>query len=296
LVPRRPTLALRRERWDTPDADYIDVDWLDSAAADAPLLVVFHGLEGSSKSHYATALMAQANQLGWHGVVPHFRGCGGTINRAPRFYHSGDSTEVDWILRSIHARLTGAPLYAVGVSLGGNVLLKWLGERGTAASGTLRAAVAISAPVDLAASGAALSAGFNRIYAQYFLRSLKPKCLVKLEQYPGLFNREAMLRSRDLYEFDNVVTAPLHGFRDTNDYWQQASSKPLLGGIRVPTLLLNARNDPFLPEVALPRDDAVSTHVVADFTDEGGHVGYPGTWGSESWLARRVTRFLVEGH
>jgi predicted alpha/beta-fold hydrolase len=295
LLPK-PAVPFRRERWQAPDRDFIDVDFVDGKVG-KPFLVLFHGLEGSSNSHYARALMARAAALGWSGAVPHFRGCSGELNLAPRFYHSGDATEIDWVVRrmaQLHSRKGPAPLYAVGVSLGGNALLRWLGEFQHAAS-IVDAACAISAPVDLAGGGAALSRGINMLYTRVFLRTLKPKCLAKLDQFPGLFDRATLLAASNLHEFDNVVTAPLHGYRNTEDYWDRASAKHVLNDIAVPTLLLNARNDPFLPERYLPR--SASPNVVFDFPTEGGHVGFPTAGASlaEGWLAKRVFEFLQQG-
>ena len=297
LFARRAATRYTRERWDTPDGDFIDVDRAPSprrATPTTPTLVVFHGLEGSAQSRYVRGLIAAGAALGWHGVAPHFRGCGGALNAMPRFYHSGDSAEVDWILRRVAAERRDAPLYAVGISLGGNMLLKWLGEQGTAARDLVAAATSISAPMDLTAGGASLGRGFNRVYAKMFLRTLKAKSRLKLAQHAGLFDRATMEAARDLHAFDNVVTAPLHGFVDTDDYWRRASSKPLLRDIAVPTLILNARNDPFLPASALPRPDQVSSSVTLEFPAHGGHVGFvaAGPDGSD-WMPRRVVRFLA---
>ncbi|SFD33011.1 hypothetical protein SAMN05216204_12243 [Massilia yuzhufengensis] len=285
----RPPVAYRRERWSSSDGDFVDVDFVDGDPG-KPLVVLFHGLEGSSDSHYARALMAALQARGWSGAVPHFRGCSGEPNLAPRFYHSGDAAEVDWIVRRLHARAPG-PLFAAGVSLGGNVLLRWLGESGHGA-GFVQAACAVSAPLDLARGGAALGAGFNLLYTRMFLQTLKPKCLAKLERYPGLFDRDALLRARDLYAFDNVVTAPLHGYRDTDDYWHRASARHVLGAITVPTLVLNARNDPFLPGEHLPL--AAARAVTLEYPDEGGHVGFSvGPFpGRNDWLPRRILHFF----
>jgi predicted alpha/beta-fold hydrolase len=296
LWARRATVRYRRERWTTPDDDFIDLDWLVGDAAPlAPLLVVFHGLEGSSASRYALGLMAGARDLGWHGVVPHFRGCSGEPNRAARFYHSGDSAEIDWVLRRLRGQFPAAPLYAAGVSLGGNVLLKWLGEQGAAALKIVSRTAAVSAPVDLAAGAFALGLTRNGVYVREFLSSLKPKSFAKLVQFPGLFDRDALLRARDMIGFDDAVTAPLHGFRDAADYYARSSSKPLLRSIAVPTLMLNARNDPFLPGDRLPRADEVSAEISLDFPAGGGHVGFWGIGGSD-WMPARVLRFLAEGH
>jgi len=282
----------KRERWDTPDGDFIDVDRL-AGPGDSPLAVLFHGLEGGSSSHYARAFARELGQLGWRGAVAHFRGCSGEPNRLPRAYHSGDADEIGWILRRLYGEASGAALFAMGVSLGGNALLKWLGED-VRARDVLNAAAAVSAPVDLMAAGDALGRGFNLVYTRAFLATMKKKGEFKLERFPGLFDGEAMRRARTLREFDDVVTAPLHGFRDTDDYWTRASAKPLLGRIAVPTLLVNARNDPFLPATALPRPDEVSLHVHCDFPGEGGHAAFvSGPFpGNLEWLPRRVTAFF----
>lgn len=287
----RPPVQYRRERWNTPDGDFIDVDFVDGKPG-LPLLVLFHGLEGSSNSHYARALMAQMAVLGWSGALPHFRGCSGELNHAPRFYHSGDAEEVDWIMRRlVQQRPQRGKFYAVGVSLGGNALLRWLGEFQHEAE-IIDGACAISAPLDLAGGGAALSRGFNQVYTRLFLETLKPKCLQKLQQFPALFDPEKMLRARNLYEFDNVVTAPLHGFRDTDDYWDRASAKHVLDDITVPTLVLNARNDPFLPAHHLPARAA--SCVTLDYPEQGGHVGFAqGAFpGNLNWLPQRIVHFL----
>jgi uncharacterized protein len=289
----KPDVAYRRERFDTADGDFVDVDFVDGQPGQ-PFVVLFHGLEGSSGSHYARALMAALAARGWSGAVPHFRGCSGEANRAPRFYHSGDAGEIDWIVRRLRARATGR-FYAAGVSLGGNALLRWLGESQQQA-GIVDAACAVSAPLDLARGGESLSSGFNMLYTRMFLRSLKPKSLAKLEQYPGLFDRERLLAARDLYEFDNVVTAPLHGYRDTDDYWDRASAKHVLGDITVPTLVLNARNDPFLPGIHLPK--RASRSVTLEYPERGGHVGFAvgALPGRLDWLPRRLLHFFEGEH
>ncbi|MFN0183848.1 MAG: YheT family hydrolase [Aquabacterium sp.] len=281
LASRRwhgPPPRWQRERWDTPDGDFIDVDFLLDAPAigdaAAPLLVMFHGLEGSSSSHYAQAFAHHCRRQGWAMALPHFRGCSGELNRAPRAYHSGDHEEIGWILQRLRVR-HGRPLRAVGISLGGNALMRWAEEAGDSAAATASMVAAICSPLDLAASGQAIGRGFNRlVYTRMFLRSMKPKALAKWHQHPGLFDRDAMLRSRDLYEFDNIVTAPLHGFKDTDDYWHRASAKPHLHRIRIPALCLNARNDPFVPAASLPRADQVGRFVTLWQPPHGGHCGF----------------------
>lgn len=266
-------MPYRRERWATPDDDFVDVDWRD-ALPTAPLLVLFHGLEGSSRSHYALALAQWAQAQGWGFAVPHFRGCSGEINRAPRAYHSGDFEEIGWILARLRTRHAG-PLYAVGVSLGGNALLRWAQEAGSTAADVAQALASISAPVDLTASGLAIGRGLNRqVYTRMFLKTMKPKAMRKLAQFPGLFDARVLQDARDLYDFDNVFTAPLHGFKDTRDYWLRASAKPRLVDIRLPTLLVNALNDPFVPAASLPQQRDVGAHVTLWQPAQGGHVGF----------------------
>jgi predicted alpha/beta-fold hydrolase len=275
--------VFRRERWSTPDSDFVDVDWLvspggaaaETASGQQPLLVVFHGLEGSSASHYAQALADVARRRGWACAVPHFRGCSGEINLAPRAYHSGDFAEIDWFLRRFADRHAG-PIVAVGISLGGNALMRWAGEMGAQAAQVVAAVASVCAPLDMAASGRAIGQGFNRlVYTRMFLQSMRPKALQKLAQYPGLFDREALLAARDLHAFDQVFTGPLHGFKSVEDYWARASAKPHLRHIAVPALALNAVNDPFIPVESLPRPAEVSPQVTLWYPAQGGHVGFP---------------------
>lgn len=293
---QRPHVALRRERVETPDGDFWDFDWLDAdAAAGAPLVVLFHGLEGGSQSHYARALLAALAHAQWRGVVPHFRGCGGEPNRLPRAYHSGDHAEIGEMLAAIRRAIPPAtPLHAVGVSLGGSALLNWLGRAGTAAAVTLTAAAAVSAPLDLMAAGIAISQGLNRIYTVHFLSTLKPKSLAMSIRFPGLLDAVKIRRVRTMWEFDETVTAPLHGFTGTHDYWTRASSKPWLRDITVPTLIINARNDPFIPAKSLPSASDVSGAVTLEQPRHGGHVGFPsGPFpGHVDWLPARLLHYF----
>jgi len=303
LFARAPRARYRRTRWDTPDGDFIDLDWWETQNAaggirnsgERPLVVLFHGLEGSSRSRYARALMHASAGRGWNGVVVHFRGCSGEPNQLPRAYHSGDSAEVDWILRRARHMQQRAPLFAAGVSLGGNALLKWLGEQGGAAQSVIAGAAAVSAPVDLMASGNALDQGLNLLYVRHFLATMKTKGLAKLARHPGLYDAARVRAACTLREFDDVVTAPLHGFRDTDDYWTRASSKSLLRDVAVPTLMINARNDPFLPAHALPRPHEVSSRVKLEFPAAGGHVGFvTGAFpGNLQWLPGRILGFFA---
>lgn len=293
-----PDVNYRRERWDTPDGDFIDVDLAlpEPVRATSPLLVLFHGLEGDSQSHYSRSLMRDAADRGWRGIVVHFRGCSGEPNRLPRAYHSGDSDEGDWVLRRVHDRWAQAPLYTVGISLGGNMLAKWLGERAEDAQ-FVTAAASVGSPLDLAAGGAALARGFNRVYTQMFLATLKPKALAKARRFPGVVDVDRLRASRNLYEFDNEYTAPVHGFRNTDDYWNRASGKPWLHGVRVPHLVLNALNDPFVPAASLPRADQVSSHVRLEQPAGGGHIGFVrgALPGRLDFLPQRLHEFFHNG-
>ena len=237
--------------------------------------MLFHGLEGSSRSHYSEAFADFAHSHGMGFAVPHFRGCSGELNHGPRAYHSGDFEEIGWVLQRMRQRHAG-PIIAVGVSMGGNALLRWAQEAGDSAGSVVAAVAAVSSPIDLAAGGMAIGRGFNRlVYTRMFLNTMKPKALRKLAQHPGLFDRQALLAARDLYEFDNIFTAPLHGFKSTDDYWARASAKPHLHRIRIPALVVNARNDPFVPAASLPSHGEVGTQVTLWQPAQGGHVGFP---------------------
>lgn len=295
LFLRQDAPAYRRERVETADGDFFDLDWVDGPAA-APVLVLFHGLEGSSRSHYAIALMKAAVARGWRGVVPHWRGCSGEPNRLARAYHSGDWEELGRMLAAIRERTGTAPLVALGISLGGNVLLNWLGREKEKSRAWLRAAASVSAPIDLVASGAALDRGLNRIYARNFLKTLVPRALEKLVRFPGLYSEEKLRRVTTIHDFDDLVTAPLHGFKDVNDYWTRASSKPWLREIVLPTLVLNALNDPFVPGASLPGPAEAGSAVILEQPAGGGHVGFAGRPfpGTLAGFCERILNFLQE--
>ncbi|HVE90215.1 MAG TPA: alpha/beta fold hydrolase [Burkholderiaceae bacterium] len=305
IVPARfmrlPIVQYRRERWDTHDGDFVDVDFAlpEPAPNKTPILVMFHGLEGDSQSHYARSTMRWFADRGWRGLVVHFRGCSGEPNRLPRAYHSGDSDEGDWILRAVSKRWPNAPLYAVGISLGGNMLAKWAGEREHDAR-FVAAAASIGSPLDLAAGGAALGRGVNMIYTRMFLATLKTKALAKLQKFPDIAldskYTQRLQASRNLYQFDNEYTAPLHGFRNTEDYWDRASGKPWLRAVRIPYLVLNALNDPFVPAASLPQSKDVSASVELEQPAEGGHIGFArGPWpGRIDFIAERLHRFFTQ--
>ncbi|MDR1528982.1 MAG: alpha/beta fold hydrolase [Burkholderiales bacterium] len=294
IIQSPAPIGFRRERVDTPDDDFWDFDWLDSdAPADAPLLILFHGLEGSSRSHYACAAMYAAKQRDWRGVVPHFRGCSGEINRQARAYHMGDYEEIAAMFAAIHARVpTDTPVFAVGVSLGGSAMLNWLGR----AVPDLRAAAAISAPLDLPSCGKALDSIHGVIYARNFLSTLKPKSLTIAQNHPE--KKLDLLRlqtARTLREFDDYFTAPMHGFADHADYWQRASARHWLAKITTPTLLLNALNDPLVPFASLPAATETSEAVFLERPAKGGHAGFPTAGGAKNaWMPKRLLSFFSE--
>ncbi len=296
IIPA-PRVQYRRERWETPDKDFIDVDFVrpEPPSAASAVLVLFHGLEGDSRSHYARAVMDGCVRRRWRGIVPHFRGCSGQPNRLARAYHSGDSDEIEWILRRVAQRWPLAPRFAAGISLGGNALAKWAGERGAQAAEAVQACAAVSAPFDLAAGGAALELPGNAVYTHSFLSTLRPKAIAKARQFPGLADIARIGASRTLLEFDDAFTAPVHGFSGALDYWRRASAKPWLRAITIPTLALNARNDPFVPDASLPETSELGAAVLLETPATGGHVGFYGG-GPDPWFLReRVLGFFSEG-
>jgi predicted alpha/beta-fold hydrolase len=279
------------------DGDFVDLDWLATPAhAGSPLLLVLHGLEGSARSHYAQGLIREAAARSWRAVVLNFRSCSGELNRLPKFYHSGETDDLDAIVRRLQDQTPRARIGVVGVSLGGNVLLKWLGEQGEAAP-SLAGAVAISAPFDLAACTRVLDRGLERaVYTANFLRTMRRKVQLKARLHPAFVDVAAAWKARTFGEYDNAVTAPLNGFADAIDYWRRASSGPYLGRVRRPTLLINARDDPFVPPEALPDPATLPSCVQVEFPVRGGHVGFIDgrwPWRVGSWAERRAIEFLA---
>ena len=273
---RRQPLLARSERWTTPDGDFVDVHRSD-ADPRAPRLLLLHGLEGTVRSHYVSGFFREAARRGWGADLLIFRGCGDEPNTAPRFYHSGETADLAFVIDRIRGEYPSAPLLLAGVSLGGNVLLKFLGEAGEAACEYVAAAATISVPFDLERGSRFIGEGFSRIYDRHFLRSLRRKALDKLARYPRLFDRAALMRAQSIYDFDDAVTAPVHGFADAHDYYSQSSSIRFLDRIRVSTLLLSAVDDPFLPPDVLDevrRIAAANSSLHLEFTAKGGHVGF----------------------
>lgn len=273
---RTPHLPTRVERWEMPDDDFVDVVRLDGPAG-GPHLLVLHGLEGTPRSHYARGLFLEASRRRWAADLLVFRGCGGELNRARRFYHSGETSDLDTVARRILDEDSSRSLMLAGVSLGGNVLLKWLGEQGADITPRVVAAAALSVPFDLARASRHIDRGFARVYQHHFLRSLRRKALAKLDRYPDLGPADRIAGARTLWEFDDVLTAPVHGFDGAADYYARSSSIRFLPRIMVPTLLLSAADDPFLPSSVL--DDvagiaAANALLEPEFLARGGHVGF----------------------
>jgi uncharacterized protein len=269
------------ERWDTPDRDFVEVYRL-QAARGAPRVLLLHGLEGTIRSHYAQGLLNEAARRGWGADLLIFRSCGSEPNLTRRFYHSGETTDAAFVLDRISREHPTSPLAIAGVSLGGNVLLKLLGERGTDLPPQLKGAAAVSVPFDLSRSSRRIDRGFSRFYQKFFLSSLRRKAQEKAERFPDLASADRILRLRTLEDFDNLITGPLHGFLDAQDYYRKSSSLPWLERIRINTLLLSAVDDPMLPPEVLDevRDVArrnPSLHL--EFAQKGGHAGFiAGSW------------------
>lgn len=293
LLRKGPQLPLRRERWELHDGDFVDVDRLEGPAQ-APLFVALHGLEGSSSAHYIRGLLHQARLRGWRGLALNFRGCSGDMNRLLRSYHSGETGDLDELIGRVRGEADR--IVIAGCSLGGNVLVKWLGEQGAAIPREIRAAAALSVPFDLAACSRTLdSGGFWRwAYRTRFLRTLKRKSLLKGAQHPGVLDTARVSAARTLFEFDDAVTAAVHGFKSAPDYYAQCSSGPFVARVRVPLLLLSAEDDPFIPASSIPR--TVPENVTLEVWPRGGHLGFiEGPWWQPRFYAeRRAVEFLAQ--
>ncbi len=282
--------ALARERVTLPDGDFLDLDWLGSLPAGGPILLILHGLEGSSRSPYVARLLRMCRDARWNAVVMHFRGCSGEPNRLARGYHGGETGDLQTVIDLLGCRY-GQGLCAVGYSLGGSVLLKWLGERRGEAG--LRAAVAVSVPFDLASAAARLDSGFSRLYQWILLRWLRQSIARKADRVGH--DARSLRRLRTFRDFDDAITAPLHGFRDADDYYRRASCRPYLRHIEVPTLLVQAEDDPFLMPQSAPHTHELAPAVRLELYPRGGHVGFisGGTpWAPRFWLEGRLKAFL----
>ena len=298
FVRRRPMVHDRIERWATPDGDHLSMLRMGNPGSGAPHLLILHGLEARISAKYAHGLLDQARRRGWSGDLLMFRSCDGEINSARRLYHSGETTDLDFVVRRLVQENPGIRLVLAGVSLGGNVLLKWLGEVGDQAPQQVFCAAAVSVPFDLAAGSRQMEQGFARQYVTHFLATLKKKTLQKLIQYPGCCDVEVAMRAKTFWEFDDAVTAPLHGFAGAGDYYERSSSLRFLSRISRPTYLLSARGDPFLPDRVIEevRSLAASSSMLfCEVTSTGGHVGWVegAPWDQRYYMEGRVVQRLA---
>jgi predicted alpha/beta-fold hydrolase len=273
---------------------------MEARASGAPRLLLLHGLEGTIRSHYVAPFFEEADRRGWAADLLIFRGCGTELNRAPRFYHSGETTDLAFVLDRLREEDKQGAIVLAGVSLGGNVLLKYLGERAGKLPPQIKAAAAISVPFDLERGARFLSQGFSRIYDRHFLSTLRDKAQRKLDQYPDLFDRERLGEARTIFQFDDAVTAPVHGFRDAHDYYSRSSSLRWLTAVQIPTFLLSAVDDPFLPPevlVEVRELAAGNPNLALEFTERGGHVGFVSgrwPWRASYYSEWRACEFLAE--
>lgn len=299
VARKRRSLALTRRTVETPDGDEVEL-YTHEGDAGSPQLLLFHGLEGSLRSHYANGIVSSAADRGWTARVMLFRSCGAAVNRTRRFYHSGDTGDVRFMIERLVEESPDIRLFLVGVSLGGNVLLKYLGEASEKVPRNVIAAAALSVPYELGRSAERINRGFSRVYQRFFLTTLKAKLLEKRRAFPDLPNEEEIRKLRTMVEFDDLVTAPLHDFADAADYYEQSSAIRFVQGIRVPTLLLSSFDDPFLPPEVLAKVEAEAARNPAlhiDFHQHGGHVGFVEgkfPWAAEYYADRRILDFFSE--
>jgi predicted alpha/beta-fold hydrolase len=292
-------VRFERERLELADGDFLDLDWVKDAdgipaRGDGPLVVVLHGLEGCAQSGYALEMYRALFRVGLDAVGMNFRSCSGEANRLPRMYHSGDTGDLTHVLDLLAGRLGSRPTGAVGFSLGGNVLLKYLGEQKK--NTPIRAAAAISVPFDLGAGADHLERGFGKVYRYYLVRRLMRKVRAKVHLLDGVLNLERASAARTFREFDDAVTAVLHGFEDADDYYRRSSSRQFVPRVSIPTLIVHAEDDPFLPPGTIRQDPVqANPHLTLRITPRGGHVGFVS--GSPRspvfWAEREAGRFLA---
>ncbi len=300
MVRRRPTVHDRLERIETPDGDHVTLVRMGTIKPGVPHLFILHGLEGKITAKYAHGMLDEARKRGWSGDMMMFRSCDGEVNSARRFYHSGETTDLDFVVRRLITEHPEIHLMMCGVSLGGNVLLKWLGEQSKNVPPQIRRAATASVPFDLEAGARLMEKGFARVYVKHFLDTLVAKTLVKLEKYPDLCDREKLKTARTFFEFDDLLTGPVHGFTGAHDYYEKSSSIHFLDHVRVPTLLMNAWDDPFLPQNVLASVRNLARrnqHLVVEFPLRGGHVGWVAgqPWSQSYYMEHRVVEWLANG-
>lgn len=302
-VTKHRDVHRRRERIPTADGDFLDLDWFESGDAatravshDRPLVLLLHGLEGSTNSGYVKVLARELAAAGLESVGLNFRSCSGELNRGPRLYHAGETCDVEFVIEELAARRPGRPLAAVGFSIGGNVLLRWMGEAGERATELLAAAAVVSVPFDIEAGACYMEASASRLYLRHLLPSLRAKVAAKRELLRGRIDVQRALAARTFVEFDDAATSRLYGFKDAHDYYRSASCAPWLGGVRVPTLVVHALDDPFLPASAVPTAAiAANPWLIPAISEHGGHVGFVhGTpWAPQFFAEEAVAEHLA---
>ena len=300
MVRRRAPVHDRLERITTPDGDHVTLVRMGTITEGVPHLFILHGLEGKITAKYAHGMLAEARKLGWSGDMLMFRTCDGEINSTRRFYHSGETTDLDFVIRHLIEQHPHIELAMCGVSLGGNVLLKWLGEQGTNVPSQVRRAAAASVPFDLEAGARLMENGFARVYVRHFLATLVEKTARKIELFPDLCDLERLRAARTFFEFDDLLTGPVHGFLGAHDYYERSSSIHFLSDITIPTLLMSAWNDPFLPQSVLTEVRRIATRnssLHLEFPATGGHVGWVTgqPWSQRYYMEERVVEWLVNG-
>lgn len=294
ILRRKLRLPIQHERLELPDGDFLDLAWINKNNP-GPIVLVLHGLAGNVESPYIQGILHTINKKNWRAVFMHFRGCSGVHNRLARSYHSGETGDLQFVISKLQKQASNIPLIAIGFSLGGNVLLKWLGE--TAEQNPLHAAIAVSVPFDLQQAADYLNRGASRFYQWWLVRQLRATVKNKFKKITAPIALHNLYKLRSFWDFDDQVTAPLHGFRDAMDYYQQSSSKQFLAKIKVPTLIIHSKDDPFIPHTALPQTHELSPHITLEITEKGGHVGFITgklPWRPVYWLEQRIIRFLQE--
>ena len=281
-----------KEKIELDDGDFLILFWLING--NGPIIIIVHGLEGDDSSNNVKAMFCAIKKIGWNGVLILNRNCGGISNRLHRTYHAGETGDLDFVVHLVKKRFPNTPLMVYGYSLGGNILLKWLGEKGEKAS--ITSAAAVSTPFELASSANALNKGFSKIYQRHFLKLLRKSAKRKFKKLPPLFKKVNLQKIKTLREFDNKVTAPLHGFFNADQYYSESSCKKLLKNIQIPTLIMNSLDDPFLDKNTFPKQDEVSEMVELEYLKKGGHAGFilGNPWNIVGWIEFRITLFFKE--
>lgn len=295
MFRKQPKITTRHERLELPDGDFIDLNWF--GEGEGPIVVLLHGLGGSLNSHYVKGMLQVVAQQGWRGVFMHFRGCSEEPNRLPCHHHSGDTRDLDYLVKTLHQREPGVPIAAIGFSVGGNVLLKWLGETGI--NNPLTGAVAVSVPFELLKTANHINSGMTKIYQWWIIKDVRAALAKKFKvvKLPIEINAHEITSIRSFWDLDDLITAPLHGFADVYDYYLRASSRQYLKHIAVPTLILHSSDDPFMTRDVIVHPEELSPQLTFELSAAGGHVGFVSgslPWKAEYWLEKRIPEYLQQ--